>query len=147
MIRPALAAPAAGITVVLDTSGSMTPDQHAQAFAEIDAILKRVVPGEAIRVLSVDSEIHSDQRVVHARQITPQGGHDTDMAAGIEAAAQAAPGAIIVITDGYTPWPEDSPAGARCVIAALTDNGCLHEVPGWIQAIDISEDIRPDRNR
>ena len=69
------------------------------------------------------------------------------MAAGIEAAAQAAPTAIIVITDGYTPWPQDPPAGARCVIAALTDNGCRHEVPGWTQAIDISEDIRPDRNR
>lgn len=144
VIRPALAAPTADITVVLDTSGSMTSAEHAQAFAEIDAILKKVVPGEAVRVLSVDQEARQDQRVNQARQITPQGGRGTDMAAGIETAAQTAPAAIIVITDGYTPWPRDPLPGARCVIAALTDNDCLHEIPGWIQAIDISEDIRPD---
>ena len=144
VIRPALAAPAADITVVLDTSGSMSAAEHAQAFAEIDAILKKVVAGEAIRVLSVDEEVHQGQRVNHARQITPQGGRGTDMTVGIEAAAKDSPAAIIVITDGYTPWPPDPPAGARCVIAALTDNSCRHEVPGWIQAIDISEDIRSD---
>ena len=33
----------------------------------------------------------------------------------------------------------DRPAGARCVIAALTDNRALHDVPAWIQAIDMSE--------
>ena len=66
------------------------------------------------------------------------------MAAGIETAAQTAPAAIIVITDGYTPCPQDPPQGARSVIAALTDNDCLHEVPGRTQAIDISEDIGPE---
>lgn len=143
VIRPGLAAPTADITVVLDTSGSMTPTEHAQAFSEIDAIVTKVVPGEAVRVLSVDDAINSDQRIVQARQITPQGGRGTDMAAGIEAAARTAPAAIIVITDGYTPWPQDPPLGERCVIAALTDNDCRHEVPGWIQAIDISNDIQP----
>ena len=144
VIRPSLAAPTGDITVVLDTSGSMSPKEHAQAFCEIDAILKKAVPSQAIRVLSVDHEVHTDQRIHHARHITPQGGRGTDMAAGIQTAAETAPAAIIVITDGYTLWPPDPPPGARCVIAALTDNNQLHHVPGWIQAIDISQDLQAD---
>ena len=139
VLRPALTAPTGDIAVVLDTSGSMDQDDHAQAFGEIDAILHKAVPGQAIRVLSVDDTVHSNQRVNHTREITPLGGRGTDMAAGIEAAAECAPAAIVVITDGYTPWPPAPPPGARCVIAALTQNDMRHRVPGWIQAIDISQ--------
>ena len=144
MIRPGLAAPTAKIAVVLDTSGSMSAAEHAQAFSEIDAIIKKAVPGEAVRVLSVDHRVHSDQRIVQVRQVVPEGGRGTDMCAGIETAAEGSPAAIVVITDGWTPWPLDPLPGARCVIAALTDNRNMHEVPGWIQAIDISDGIGPD---
>ena len=139
ILRPALTAPTGEIAVVLDTSGSMDQDDHAQAFDEIDAILHKAVPGHAIRVLSVDDTVHSNQRVNHTRNITPVGGGGTDMAAGIETAAEAAPAAIVVITDGYTGWPPTPPPGARCVIAALTESDMRHQVPGWIQAIDISQ--------
>ena len=139
IIRPGLAAPTGDITVVLDTSGSMSGADHARAFTEVDAVLKKVVPGEAIRVLSVDDEVHTDQRVVQSRQIVPVGGRGTDMCAGITAAAQRSPAAIIVITDGYTPWPRNPPPGARNVIAALTRTGRVDQVPGWIHAIDISD--------
>ena len=141
VIRPAMAAPTASITVVLDTSGSMGHHEHAKAFAEINAILTKAIPGQAIRVLSVDEEINTDQHITQARQITPVGGRGTDMATGIQTAAETRPAVIVVITDGYTPWPETRPAGARCVIAALTNNWRLHQVPGWIQAIDISDDL------
>ena len=146
VIRPGLAAPSAKIAVVLDTSGSMSAAEHAQAFSEIDAIIKKAVPGEAVRVLSVDHKVHTDQRIVQARQVVPEGGRGTNMCAGIETAAQSSPAAIVVITDGWTPWPPDPLPGARCVIATLTDNRNMHEVPGWIQAIDISDGIGPDHN-
>ena len=61
------------------------------------------------------------------------------MAAGICAAAETAPDAIVVITDGWTPWPPTRPAGARCVIAALTNDAELRDVPDWIQTVDMSE--------
>ena len=141
VIRPAMAAPTASITVVLDTSGSMGQHEHDKAFAEINAILTKAVPGQAIRVLSVDEDVNTDQHITHARQITPAGGRGTDMAKGIQTAAETRPAVIIVITDGYTPWPETRPAGARTVIAALTHNWLLHQVPGWIQAIDISDSL------
>lgn len=138
VLRPALAAPTGHIAVVLDTSGSMGHDDYAQAFCEIDAILTRAVPGTAVTVLSCDHETRHIQRVNQARNVTPVGGGGTDMAAGIETAAGINAAAIVVITDGYTPWPPTPPPGARCVIAALTNNGWIHRVPGWIQAIDMS---------
>ena len=137
-----LAVPAGQIAVVLDTSGSTGEGDHAQAFSEIDAVLAKAVAGAAVAVLSVDDEIHS-KRVTHTRQIAPLGGGGTDMAAGIETAAQACPAAIIVITDGYTRWPPSPPPGARRVIAALPRSGWMHRVPGWIQAIVITPDSQP----
>ena len=113
-LRPVLAVPTGQIAVVLDTSGSMGQEDHAQAFSEIDAVLTKAVPGVAVTVLSVDDDIDSIRRVTHTRQIAPLGGGGTDMAAGIESVAQACPAAIVVITDGYTRWPP-SPPRARAV--------------------------------
>ena len=61
------------------------------------------------------------------------------MATGITTAAQTKPDAIIVITDGWTPWPQTPPPGARTVIAALTDDHCIDQVPQWIRTINITE--------
>ena len=141
-LRPVLAVPAGQIAVVLDTSGSTGEGDHAQAFSEIDAVLTKAVAGAAVTVLSVDDDIHS-KRVTHTRQIAPLGGGGTDMAAGIETAAQACPAAVIVITDGYTRWPPSPPPGARRVIGALPRSGWMHRVPGWIHAIVITPDSQP----
>ena len=72
VIRPAMAAPTASITVVLDTSGSMGQHEHAKAFAEINAILTKAIPGQAVRVLSVDEDVNTDQHITQARQIHPR---------------------------------------------------------------------------
>ena len=37
------------------------------------------------------------------------------------------------------PWPQTPPPGTRTVIAALTNNHCIHQTPEWIHTIDISE--------
>ena len=139
VLRPAMTRPVPSITVVVDTSGSMSDDELDRALTEISAIIATVVPGDSVRVLSVDTEVHTDQRIHNTSQISLQGCGGTDMAAGIAAAAATSPDAIVVITDGWTPWPPTRPAGARCVIAALTDQCESHDVPGWIQTIDVSE--------
>lgn len=139
VLRPAMARPSPAVTVVVDTSGSMTQRELDQALTEISAIIKSVVCGDSIRVLSVDTRTHTDQHIHNTNQITLAGAGGTDMAAGITTAAETGPDAIVVITDGWTPWPPTQPAGARRVIAALTDNHSIRNVPGWIQAIDITQ--------
>ena len=139
VLRPAMTRPVPSITVVVDTSGSMSEYELDQAVTEISAIIATVVPGDSVRVLSVDADVHTDQHIYNTNQIRLEGAGGTNMAAGIEAAADTNPDAIVVITDGFTPWPPTRPPGARCVIAALTDDHCIERVPHWIQAIDMSE--------
>ena len=139
VLRPAMARPSPTVTVVVDTSGSMTRRELDQALTEISAIIRSVVCGDSIRVLSVDTRTHTDQHIHNTNQITLAGAGGTDMAAGITTAAETGPDAIVVITDGWTPWPATQPPGARRVIAALTDNHSLRNVPGWIEAIDITQ--------
>ncbi|MYN66520.1 MAG: VWA domain-containing protein [Acidobacteria bacterium] len=141
VLRPAMTRPVPSIVVVVDTSGSMSQQELDRALTEISAIIATVVPGDSVRVLAVDSDVHTDQHIHNAKLIRLAGAGGTNMAAGIEAAAETKPDAIVVITDGWTPWPPTRPAGARCVIAALTDDCRMRDVPDWIQTVDMSGDL------
>ena len=128
IIRPGMTRPVPDIAVVVDTSGSMGEQGLARALAEIRGILTRVVPGDGLRVYSVDADVAAEGQVFNARQISLVGGGGTDMRVGIEAAIVDRPAVIIVITDGLTPWPETRPRGAPLTIAALTDSYALARV-------------------
>ena len=139
VLRPAMTRPVPSITVVVDTSGSMSEDELDRALTEVGAIIDTVACGDIVRVLSADTCVRTDQRIHNTNQITLQGAGGTDMATAIYAAADTGPDAIVVITDGWTPWPPTRPPGARWVIAALTDDSAIYQVPDWIQTIDMSE--------
>jgi predicted metal-dependent peptidase len=64
------------------------------------------------------------------------GGGGTDMRVGIEKAlaGRDRPQVVIVLTDGYTPWPEESPSCR--LIAALVGDGAP-EPPGWVETVRI----------
>jgi predicted metal-dependent peptidase len=87
-------------------------------------------------VLACDADVHAASRVTSAQQVTLAGGGGTDMRVGIARALELPdrPGVVIVITDGYTPWP-DEPSSAR-LVAALT-NQEAPEPPGWIETVRI----------
>ncbi len=140
VIRPGMTRPVPDVAVVVDTSGSMGDDDLARALAEIRAILTRAVPGDALRVYSTDSDVAAVDQVFNTRQINLTGGGGTDMRVGIAAAAESKPAVIVVITDGFTPWPDTRPMGVPVTIAALTNDYGLHRVPEWMQAIDLSAD-------
>ena len=131
VIRAGMTRTVPDLAVVVDTSGSMSDTELAQALAEIRSIIARVVPGEALTVLATDAAVASAQRVFNPRQINLLGGGGTDMRVGIAEAAKTKPTAIIVITDGHTPWPATPPKGVPTVIAALTDGSTQHTVPKW----------------
>lgn len=139
VIRPGMTRPVPDIAVVVDTSGSMDAGDLARALAEIRSILTRVVPGDAVRVYSTDTDVAVD-RVFNTRQINLTGGGGTDMRVGMAAAAESKPAVIVVITDGFTPWPDAPPPGVPVTIAALTNGWGLDRVPPWMQTIDLSID-------
>lgn len=132
VILPSLRRPVPSVAVVVDTSGSIDDTMLAQALAEVSGILKSLGQREGIHVLAVDAAVQSCRRVFDARQVQPTGGGGTNMGAGLDAAAKLkpAPQIVVVITDGYTPWPAQPPR--QKVIIALTGDG---ETPKWAKTI------------
>jgi len=75
-----------------------------------------------------------------ARQVELIGAGGTDMGAGIAAAAALRPrsAVTVVLTDGFTPWPDEPPRGMRVVVGLLGDD--VPEAPGWTRAIRVPDD-------
>lgn len=131
VILPTLRRPIPDVAIVCDTSGSMHDRLLARALAEIEAVLTRAGLRQAqVRVLAVDTAVQTVRRVTRATQVQLAGGGGTDMGTGIEAAAELRPkpSVVIVLTDGYTPWPEFPPAGIRVIVGLLTEG---MRPPGW----------------
>ena len=131
------------VAIVCDTSGSMHDELLARALAEVENVLSRAgLRQRQVRVLSVDAAVHAVQRVSRAKQVALAGGGGTDMGAGIEAAAalRPRPTVTIVLTDGYTPWPDRPPPGMRVVVGLLREAGFGGwDAPEWARVVLIDE--------
>jgi predicted metal-dependent peptidase len=137
VVMPAMRKPLPTVAVVVDTSRSMS-DLLSDAVAEVDGILRGIGVGrDRLHVLSCDTEVHRVQRLTSVKQVELYGGGGTNMGAGIASALQLKPrpSVIVVLTDGYTPWPATQPNGAK-VVVGLLGNG-KWEVPAWAKLVRI----------
>jgi predicted metal-dependent peptidase len=137
VVLPALRRPVPDIAVVCDTSGSMSEDLLAVALAEVEGLLRAVGAARQLRVLACDTAVGPVRRVSSARQVELIGGGGTDMGAGIEAASRLRPrpAIAVVLTDGYTPWPDEPPRGMRVVVGLIGDEA--PEAPDWARAVRV----------
>ena len=138
IVLPSLRRPLPAVAIVIDTSGSMGEDDLAMAMAEVTGVLREVgVGGNRVSVLACDADVHAVARVTSAQQVTLAGGGGTNMAAGIERALALPerPGVVIVITDGYTPWP-DEPSSCRLVVALTQADAPA--TPAWAETVRIT---------
>ncbi len=122
VVLPALRKPVPNVAVVIDTSGSMSEGLLGEVLAEVEGLLTSVGLGrDRLQVLVCDAAVHKVQRVASARQVELFGGGGTNMGEGIDAALKLKPrpGVVVVLTDGYTPWPRSAPRGARIVVAIV----------------------------
>jgi predicted metal-dependent peptidase len=145
VILPALERPIPDVAIVCDTSGSMHDHLLARALAEVEGVLSRAgLRQQRVRVLAVDATVQAVRRVSRATQVTLAGGGGTDMGEGIAAAValRPRPRVVIVLTDGYTPWPVQPPRGVRVVVGLLREHaqGAPWEPPGWARTVVIDED-------
>lgn len=139
VLLPATRRPLPTVAVVVDTSASVDDGLLAQALGEVDGAIGALgVAGEQVSVLACDAAVGTVQRVRRAAQARLTGGGGTDMRAGIAAAAglRPRPDVLVVLTDGYTPWPLQPPGGMAVVA------GLLHRpdtppppVPAWAIAV------------
>jgi predicted metal-dependent peptidase len=134
-LLPAHVKPIPRVTVIVDTSGSMTQSDLALALGVIGNALRSLPDPRGLRVLAGDTAVACAKNVFRPEQIELNGGGGTDMAALIVAAEEErpAPKAILVVTDGYTGWPP-KPVGLR-VVACLTQAGTADSVPKWIDTV------------
>jgi hypothetical protein len=145
VIMPTLQRPVPEVAVVLDTSGSMHDGLLARALAEVEGVLKRAgLRNGQVRVLAVDTEVQALKRVSRASQVELAGGGGTDMGRGISAAAELKPRPqiVIVLTDGFTPWPAQAPRGVKVVVGLLAQGPMAMQhwaPPDWARTVVIDE--------
>ncbi|MCF6476547.1 hypothetical protein FAF44_50695, partial [Nonomuraea sp. MG754425] len=133
VVLPALVRPLPRVSVLVDTSGSVTRPALVQALGELDGVL-RASGHRRVDVTCCDTKAYPAQRVRAAAQVELVGGGGTDLRPGFEAAA---PGAdvLIVLTDGDTPWPDRRPRPH--VVACLF--GTRHQAPPWAEAVRVPD--------
>jgi predicted metal-dependent peptidase len=133
IVLPALRRPVPEVALVIDTSGSMSAADLTACLSEVQGVLKTI--GTSAVVISVDTEAHVSGRAHAARAVRLKGGGGTNMGSGIEKAAglRPKPHICIVLTDGYTPWPDYAPREMRVIVASTsTESG-----PVWARTVHI----------
>jgi predicted metal-dependent peptidase len=133
-IMPALRAPTPTVKGVLDVSGSMSGGPAESARAEIVGICKAM--GAPVEFVSCDTKVVARARVSGKKDIAKLGdtGGGTSLTVGIKALEKTKPDIIVVLTDGYTDWPERGSTRAK-VIAAITPGG--RKAPDHIPSVMI----------
>jgi predicted metal-dependent peptidase len=100
------------VCVVVDTSGSVSDSELGSALLEVAAIA-RAVGGrrDLVSVVSCDAAAGTVNPICQAEDLMLIGGGGTDLRAGFARALRSrpAPDAVVVLTDGQTPWPCERP--------------------------------------
>ncbi|ONK14388.1 VWA-like domain-containing protein [Streptomyces sp. MP131-18] len=131
------------VSVIIDTSGSVSDAELGSALHEVTAI-SRAVGGrrDLVTVLSCDAAAHLAGPLCRAEGITLTGGGGTDLRTGFTRALRTRPGpdVIVVLTDGQTPWPGSRPL-CRTVVGLFRREHAGHyrrpEPPTWARVVPI----------
>ncbi|TMR24445.1 hypothetical protein ETD86_04770 [Nonomuraea turkmeniaca] len=112
VILPSLRRRPPRVSVVIDTSGSVSDAELGSALLEVAAIVRDVGGRhDLVSVVSCDAAAQAVQPLCRAEGITLVGGGGTDLRTGFAKALRARPGpdVIVILTDGQTPWPAARP--------------------------------------
>jgi Putative metallopeptidase domain/VWA-like domain (DUF2201) len=140
VVLPSLRQPLPQVAMVLDTSGSMSDRMLSQCLGEVGGVLRSLgVARRSLRVVCCDAQAYEAQRVLSAGDVALLGGGGTDMGAGLAhaAALKPRPDLVVVLTDGFTPWPAQPPPGVRVVVGLLDRAG---HTPPWAQPVLVDVD-------
>ncbi|HML50656.1 MAG TPA: VWA-like domain-containing protein [Propionicimonas sp.] len=140
VLHPGWRRPLPGIAMVVDTSVSIDDELLGKAMGEVEGALRGLgVADPQVTVLACDASVGAVTAVRKATDATLVGGGGTDMRVGIAAAStlRPRPDLIVVLTDGYTPWPELPPPGSAVIAAILGRPGAtLPETPPWVARVE-----------
>ncbi|MFI9505361.1 VWA-like domain-containing protein [Nocardia sp. NPDC052566] len=146
VVLPSLRRTPPRVSVVIDTSGSVSDAELGTALLEVAAIT-RAVGGrrDLVTVLSCDAAAGIVHPLCRAEGIPLVGGGGTDLREGFAAALRARPDVLVALTDGQTPWPSSKPP-CRTVVGLFRrsdswrDNDADYvpdQPPAWARVVDI----------
>lgn len=140
VVLPGTRRPLPRVAMVVDTSGSVDDTLLGRALGEVDGALRALGVGDSsVTVLACDAAVHAVGRVRRARDAVLVGGGGTDLRVGLAAAAGLRPRAdvVVVLTDGFTPWPAEAPPGCAVIAGVLgRDRRDLPPTPGWVTRVE-----------
>ncbi|WP_216897689.1 vWA domain-containing protein [Nocardia alni] len=125
VVLPSLRRMPPRVSVVIDTSGSVSDAELGSALLETAAVCRAVGDRrDLVTVLSCDAAARVVDPLCRAEGIPLMGGGGTDLRSGFAKAlrAQPRPDVLVVLTDGQTPWPASRPA-CRTVVGLFRRGG------------------------
>lgn len=140
VVLPSMRGQKVRVSVVIDTSGSMTADDLAAVMSELRGVLSSpAVDRGYLRVVVCDAAATTPRIIKGLGDVDLTGGGGTDMRVGIGAALETGlrPHIVIVLTDGYTPWP-DAPLTDATLICAITNGGADDYTPEWAVTVRLA---------
>ncbi|MEV6107072.1 VWA-like domain-containing protein [Streptomyces sp. NPDC051940] len=133
------------VSVVIDTSGSVSDSELGSALLEVTAI-SRAVGGRSdqVTVVPCDAAARVAHPLCRAEGIPLLGGGGTDLRTGFATALRTRPDVVVVLTDGQTPWPDRQPA-CRTVVGLFPRGSAWSEhhhyaptgPPSWARVVEI----------
>jgi predicted metal-dependent peptidase len=149
VVLPSLRRRPPRVSVVIDTSASVSDAELGSALLEVAAI-SRAVGGrrDLVTVVPCDAAARIAHPLCRAEGIPLMGGGGTDLRAGFAKALRTRPrpDVVVVLTDGQTPWPDTRPA-CRTVVGLFPRQGSSWDEedpdyapdspPAWAQVVNI----------
>ncbi|WP_460062093.1 vWA domain-containing protein [Streptomyces sp. YKOK-I1] len=149
VVLPSLRRRPPQVSVIIDTSGSVSDAELGSALLEVAAIC-RAVGGrrDLVTVLPCDADAPFTHSLCRSEGIPLVGGGGTDLRTGFARALRTRPrpDVVVVLTDGQTPWPEARPACRTVVGLFSRPGGSWREndpdyvpdaPPEWARVVDI----------
>ncbi|MFT7601060.1 MAG: putative metal-dependent peptidase [Acidimicrobiales bacterium] len=141
VVLPSMRRPDVSVAVVCDTSASVDDRLLSDALGEIEGMLQAVGTRQ-VRVLACDDAVRSVSNVRRVDDIVLFGGGGTDMTTGLEMsdALRPRPQVVVVMTDGFTPWPDQGLQRTQVIVALLesnVDGVRVPEPPSWTTVVRV----------
>jgi predicted metal-dependent peptidase len=132
------------VAVIVDTSASMDDELLGLAMGEVTGALAALgVAGASLTVYSCDAAVGAVTEARRAADVVLTGGGGTDLTVAFThlQTVRPRPDVVVVLTDGFTPWPETGTPGAACVIGLLGRRGDeFPPTPEWAVRIECVRD-------
>lgn len=143
-ILPSMRKPAPPtIAIIIDTSGSVQDKEITEFLSEVDGIANANGIAQGITVIPCDAQVGEIQKIRSISGIADiklSGGGGTDLRVGIAAAEslKPQPKIVIVLTDGYTPWPESIDPHIEKLIICCSVTESVADAPSYAAVIDMT---------